>query len=191
MFYLVPASPLDRKTSVVFLLDASSGVSKGIYREEKAFIRSLASHFNISPKGPRGSLVMYATNPYTLASFVDPDLTGRLDIAPLLRQPRRMDRALEHAPRLISTLDKDTRKIVILLTAGRQAQGAKPLGEAIKPLRQLGAQTFVVAIGRGPDARKLAPLVDRTNDLFQVPSVGDLQLRSRPIAKHIRDKPGR
>ena len=169
-------------------MDSSQGVTDELYRKEKEFIKSLASQFNLSPNGPRGSTVMYADNPYTIANFVEQNFNSRVDSAPLLNKPRRMDRALEHAARMLSS--RGGRKIVILLTAGRQTQGGKPLGEAIGPLRQMGAQTFVVAIGRDPDSRELSPLVDKSKDVFQVPSPENLPARSRVIAKRIREKPG-
>ena len=170
-------------------MDSSQGVTEQTYRKEKDFIKTLANHFNLSPAGPSGSVVMYASNPYTTASFVGPDFHERVDRAPLLGQPRRIDKALEHAARLLS--DRSGRKIVVVLTAGRQADWAKPISEAIKPLRKIDAQTFVVVIGSNPDTRELTPAVDRLKDIFRVASPDDLISRSKTMAKHVREKPGK
>ena len=170
-------------------MDSSQGVTGEIYKKEKDFIKSLASQFNLSPSGPRGSTVMYADNPYPIASFVEQNFNSRVDSAPLLNKPRRMDKALRQAAQLLSS--SKGRKIVVLLTAGRQAQGAKPLNEAIEPLRKIDAQTFVVAIGRDADVRELSPVVDRSKDIFQVSSPDTLPSRSAAIAKEIREKPGK
>ena len=169
-------------------MDSSQGVTAEIYKKEKDFIKSLASQFNLSPSGPRGSTVMYADNPYTVTNFVDPNFNARVDSAPLLNKPRRMDKALESAAQILSS--SEGRKIVVLLTAGSQARGAKPLNEAIQPLRKIAAQTFVVSIGQNPNMRELSAVVDRLKDLFQIPSHQNLLSRSQYISKEIRLKPG-
>ena len=186
-----PSSPLTQKTDVVFLLDASRGLTPEQYIAEKSFIKSLAGRFGLNSHGPRGSVVVYGQNPYTVSSFIEPDFNGRVNNAAFLNTPRRMDKALKQAAMVLTTSGREGRKIVILLTGGRQDPGGKPLNDAIKPLRKLGAQTFVVAIGRNTDRRELAPAVDRPNDIFQIASVRELRSRSRPIAEEIRTKPGK
>ena len=176
-------------TDVVFLIDVSERVSSDLLRKQKDFVKSLASHFKISPAGPRGSAVIYAQNPYTISSFIERDFNSRVDSASPLSTPRRMDRALKHAADVFRTSGRSGRKIVVLLTAGRQQQSAKPLDEAVTSLRKLGAQTFVVAIGNEPDSRAILLAVDRPNDVFRSSSE-ELHSKSRQIAKDIRDKPG-
>ena len=173
---------------MVFLLDSSQGVTNEIYRKEKEFIKSLATNFNISPKGPRGSAIMYADKPYTIASFAEHSFSQRIDSAPLLNKSRRIDKALENAAVILSR--SKGRKIVILLTAGKQAKNAKALNEAVEPLRKISAQVFVVSIGQNTDVRQLSFVVDRFRDLFQIPSQRNLLSRSQYIAKEVRRKPG-
>lgn len=169
-------------------MDSSRGVTNTVYKKEKDLINLLAKHFKISPTGPRGSAVMYADNPYTIASFVEQNFKARVDSAPFLNKPRRTDRALQQAAQLLSS--SKGRKIVVLFTAGEQAKGARPLEEAIQPLRKIGAQTFVVSVGRGVDNRRLLPVVDRSNDIYRVISPDKLLSLSTVIAKEIREKPG-
>ena len=178
------------ETEVIFMMDASLRVTQEVLNNEKAFVKSLAYNFNISPRGPRGSAVIYGQRPYTIASFTEPDFNGKVDTASLLRLPRRMDLALEHAARMLSTTENVGRKIVVLLAAGRQAPGGKDLGEAIKPLLNLGTQTFIVAIGEDPSRQELLPIVHRPQDIFQVPSSSSLLVRVESIARQIREKPG-
>ena len=134
---------------------------------------------------------MYAENPYTIASLGDVYLAERVDRASLLKEtPRRIDRALGHAAQILTRSRSDGRKIVVLLTTGKQSPGGKAYSEAIKPLRRIGAQTFLVPIGSEPDVRLLRPIVDSPGDIFQVVRVDSLPLQGRPISKKIRDKPG-
>lgn len=186
----MPFSPLQRTTDVVFLLDASQRVPQEVYTEEKEFVKRLANHFNINTLGPRGSVIIYAENTYTVARFSDLRFEERINRATRLNEmSRRMDRALEIAAQALITSGRHGRKIVVLLTTGKQLQGGKKLSEAVKPLRQIGAQTFVVAIGDKPRVQELYSIVDNTQDIFQVNRSGNLRQQARPISRMIRGKP--
>ena len=191
MFYVVvPYSPLEPKTDVVFLVDSSRGVGEDDYRREKEFIKSLASHFNLHPSGARGTVVIYGNQPSAVVGFDDLQFIEKVDAAPLLGTPRRTDRALELAKRVFSTSKPGNRKILVLVTAGQQVTGSRPLREFAEPLRKLGTQRFVVVLGNKPDDRTLLPLVDRFQDIIRVPSSDRLSSQSQVISKQIREKPG-
>ena len=185
-------TPLKRDTDVVFLLDASEGVTPDVYDMQKKFIVSVATQFSISPTGPRAAVIMYDSFAYTIVPFGGANLKGKVEKALLIGLPRRMDEALEQAQRLFTRSSRDGRKIVILLTAGRQAvqPDVKPLGEAVKPLQNLGVQTFVVAIGLHPDNNEITPAVDERQDVFKVTIPQNLPSQAPRIARKIRDKPG-
>ena len=174
-----PIRPLSSEKSIVFLIDASSGVTRDIYQKEKDFVKELGRHFNINPAGPRGSVVQYAGNPLTLVGFKDPAFIGKVDDSSVIGSPRRIDKALEHAATLLRK--QNGKKIVILLAAGRQAPGGKPLGEAVKPLKSMKAKTFVVAIGDEANQKELQQIVEQSQSLYTVPPE-DLIKRSRTIA---------
>ena len=186
----MPKVPLHQKTDVVFMLDASRNVQPNVYKIEKDFVKSLAGHFNLSPTGPRASAVIYGQEARTVSRFTDPNFESNLDSATLLGTPRRMDKALEHTARILATSRKDSRRIAILLTAGNSANGSKSLEEAIKPLRRIGAQTFVVVIGEQTNIQHILLAVDRLQDVFRAPRAVILERQSIPIARVIRNKPG-
>ena len=185
-------SPLDRDTEVIFLVDASRGVAQDVFRRQKEFVKRVSAHFNISATGPYGSVASYDTFTYVVAGFSQPNFNKRVDDAAFIGMPRRMDKALQQAALQLSRSGRSGRKIVILLTAGKQTAvpGVKPLSEAVKPLQKLGAQTFVVAVGQNADRREVLPVVDSSGDVFLVPVADRLPSQSQPIAKHIHDKPG-
>ena len=143
----------------MFLIDSSRGVTEDVYKKEKEFVNTLVGHFNINTRGPRATAVIYGNTASTISSFVEPGLKGRVISAPLLNTPRRMDKALEHAADILKS-SVGNRKVVILLTAGRQSAG-KPVGDAVQQLRNVGAQIYVVAIGRDPNSGELARIVQR------------------------------
>lgn len=171
-------------------MDASWGVTQEVFSREKEFVKSIANDFNLSPDGPRGSASIYADDAYTVSSFVDNNFDERVDSATLLNRPRRIDRALDHAAQVLRSSNLNRRKIVILFTAGRQVQSSLPLSESIKRLKDLDVQTFVVNIGRRTDLRRVRPIVDRSEDIFLIPSSDQLPLFVRSISRKILTKPG-
>ena len=173
----------------MFLLDASQGVRPDDYKREKEFVKSQASHFNINPAGARGIVIVYG-NQSSVVRFNDLQFEKRIDSAPFLGTPRRTDRAIALATQILQTSRPDTRKIVIVMMAGQQTPGARPLGDFTEPLRKLGAQRFVIVIGNEPRDRDLLPLVDGLKDIIRLTSFEGLSLQSRTISKKIRDKPG-
>ena len=181
---------MSRDTDVVFLIDASSNVTLSLFNKQKDFVKSLVSHFNIHPAGARGSAVIYGNASFTVAGFNDRNFIGRLNSAALLETPRRSDKALQHAVQALKDTGRDGRKIVVLLTTGKQHPSGKFFDEAKRQLHELGAQTSVVAIGRLADIRELYYVVDRPTDIYRVISADDLERQSRSIAKSIREKPG-
>ena len=172
----------------MFLIDSVKGVTPEILAAEKRFVKSLARQFNVSPRGPRGSAVMYASNTYTLSDLTDSEFERRVDRASVRGTTRRMDVALERAAQIL--LRSVGRKIVVLLTAGKQGAVGKSLEEAILPLRDLGAHTYVIAIGKEPDGLEIDKIVQRSQDKLQVDSSERLQRHIRRIAWMIHRKPG-
>ena len=146
---------------------------------------------DVHPSGPFGSAVIYAENPYTIANFGDPYLSERVDRVSLLKEfPRRIDRALERAARILSKAGKTERKIVILLITERHSAGGKHFIEAVKPLRRIGSQTFVILFGNESNVDAFSSLVDTPRDIFRVGTVNNLPQHVRTISKKIREKPG-
>ena len=189
-----PLTPLNPNTDVVFLLDASKGVTLNVYQMEKDFIVSMATQFNVSQAGPRAAVIMYDSFAYTLVRFNETTgLKDRVDKALLLGLPRRMDEALQQALRMLTKFGRVGRKIVILLTAGLQAvqPNVKSLSEAVMPLKELGVQTFVIAIGLQLNDGDIVNLVDRRQDIFRVSDARYLIPQAPHIARKIRDKPGK
>ena len=182
-----PSSPLESETDVVFLIDVSRGVQPVDYKLEKELVKSLSYHFNISPTTARGSVVVYGNSPKTVAGFTDPNLQNRLKRAPLLSTPRRTDRALEHAARLLSNSQRKGQKIVVLISGGSQTPGGKTLAQAGKVLRDIGIKTFVVSVGKQATGRDYSPLVRTQQDVFKFPSFDVLPWQGVKIAQQIRN----
>lgn len=186
-------NPLDQDTEVLFLVDASRGVTQDIFKKEKEFVKRLSTHFNISTNGPYGSVFLYDNSSHLVVGFGQPNLFKRLDRATLTGMPRRIDKVLQQVALLFSRSVRRGRKIVVLLMAGKQAVAAdvRPLSEAVRPLQRLKVQTFVVTIGRGIETRNILTIVDSRNDLFMVPDINRLPSLSKPFAKHVQEKPGK
>lgn len=98
---------------------------------------------------------------------------------------RRMDTALEYASRAFDSSRPDVRKIVVMLTSGPQSRGGNSLYQAVQPLKTIGAETYVVAIGSQVNVPELTWVVKRSEDVFTVPSFDGLLSSVKPIADYI------
>lgn len=94
-----------------------------------------------------------------------------------------MDRALGEATNILAAGRRGVPHIVVLVTTGKQARSDDgiPLDDAIEPLENLGAHTFVVAIEHDPDT---------SADVLPVPSFNDLPSRAYDIARRIKSGSG-
>lgn len=184
-----PERPSDFKADIIFLIDSSYGVSPDNFKKEKEFIKYLSAALNLAPQGSRVAIVAYASRPriaFRLGILETPDSLGNsLDgLTPLLGL-RRMDRALEYASVTFDDRSPEVRKIVVLLTAGQGSRGGKPLAQAVQPLRTIGAETYVVAIGSQVSVPELTPVVKRKDDIILVPRFDQLTSKVNSVADHI------
>lgn len=159
------------------------------FNNEKEFIKYLSAALNLAPQGSRVAIITYASysrlairlgilqTPESLGSSLD----GLTRIAGL----RRMDRALEYASISFDNRSPEVRKIVVLLTAGQQTRGGKPLGQAVQPLRTIGAETYVVAIGSQVSVPELISIVKRKEDIILVPRFDQLTSEVKSVADYI------
>ena len=167
---------------MIFLLDASQ-ISDEDYYAEKQFVKDLAHHLNISLKGPRASAVIYGSNPQTVAEFSDPDFQGKVDKAPHLKTPRRVDKALNHAAEVFNTMGRNGSKIVVFLMLGNQVAIKEPIGQAANRLRFLGARAYPIVVGTAPTNKALAAVVEKPQDIFRVSSTAFLSSKIEGVSK--------
>ena len=88
---------------------------------------------------------------------------------------------------MLSQARPNVPKIVVLVTAGQQtaSAGAKPLGEAARPLKNMGAKTVVVTVGREANFKNFLAIVNSVNDLFDVKLFGDLRYEVQPVVDQV------
>ena len=100
-----------------------------------------------------------------------------------------MDRVLIEAGSVLNRARPLARKVVILLTAGRQTQGVgvPSLNRAMESIRSHSAKMFVIGIGQQVDQTELRPL---TSDIFDISGFNTLRRHSIGIAKDIKNKTG-
>ena len=172
-------------------MDSSTSVGRDGFNKEKEFVKSLAKYFNVSPGNSRATVVAYSNFARTVLKFTDyqseTDFNDKLDTEPWYRGSRRIDRALEAASTLLSQARPNVPKIVVLVTAGQQttSAGAKPLGVAARPLKNMGAKTVVVTVGREADFKNFLSVVNSVNDWFGVKLFGDLLYEVQPVVDHV------
>lgn len=179
---------------IVFLLDSSSSVSSINFQIEKKFVKALARSLNVASNKSKGSVIVYGSGQDVAISLEEfTDLAGfklAVDIANNMGGLRRMDLALQAAARIMRSARRNIPKIAILITAGKQfpPNTSVLLKNAVRPLRDLGTQTFVVAIGGDPDKRELDNVVEDPRNVFNVSSFGDLLRTAAEIARPVTDR---
>ena len=186
----------DVVADIVFLVDSSRDVSEENFEKEKDFIKNVAYLLNLALGKSRVSVIQYSTAAYLPILLGEHNSTNtfdeHVDNLALIGKSRRIDRALIAAATALQYADYDRRKVVILITAGKQDSGfGELLPQAAAHLAKLRAKTFVVAIGQDTDPPKLKPVVRSDSDLLNVTSFERLVPRTRPIVKHIAENLGR
>lgn len=188
--------PEDIIADVVFLVDASNSVTSLNFQLEKKFVKAMARSLNMSPDNSRASVIVYGSKHSVVLSLDEAsDLDSfklAVDSASYVDGPRRMDLALEAAAAVMNQATRNVPKIVILLTAGKQSptNAPFPLSSAVKSLRDVGAQAYVVAISGEPDEQELVTVVEERKDIFEVPEFEALLPRVTQIAKSIAERSG-
>lgn len=190
-----PVRPMEFTAGVVFIVDSSSEVSRENYIKEKGFVKSLAKTLNLAPGKTRGSVVIYSSVASLLIRFNEHSNSTAFDKAvddlPYLGSLRRMDLGLQEGAVAMKDARPGAPKVVVLLTSGRQSLSRDKLAQSVKPLMDLGANVFVVAIGSQPDEQELRPVVKKPEDVLKVSTFDDLTSQLRPIARHIVNKTGK
>ena len=194
IFHVFSDSQPAYKNSVIFLVDASFGVTQSDFIKEKDFVKSIARSLQLPLEDSKMAVVPYGSftgtsgglNSYQSLNEFDRDI----DAMQLLSGSRRMEEALKAASKMLQQERSTERNIIILLTAGRQASGYRgvPLTDAGKDAMDAGAEIYVVAIGSKPSFEDLRPVVAVYQNIYQVGSFDYLQREAQPIGKDISGK---
>lgn len=181
----------DFNGDVVFLVDSSTTVGQDDFRKETDFVKTMARLLNVEPNISRAAVISYGTNSTLVTRFTSynsvDEFENSVDSAPYESGPRRMDLAIRNAGRVLGEARRSLPKVVLLLTSGPETQDldTENLHDAAEELRNFNAKVFVVAIGSSPDINELLPLVQKRDDVFQVPSFNVLEKQSRSMVKKI------
>lgn len=161
------------------------------FQLEKKFVKAMARSLNVSPDKSRASVIVYGSKHNVVLSLDEStDMDGfkrAVDGSSYIAGPRRMDLVLEAAAAVMNQGKKTVPNIVVLLTAGKQSptNTSFPFSSAVKSLRDLGVQTYVISISSEPDRQELVSVVEDPNDIFEVPAFEALLPETKQIAKSI------
>ena len=180
---------------VLFLIDSSYEVSQEDLVREKDFIKSLVRSLNISSDSSRAALISYGDRGSISSRFIRlknlTDFDRFVDNASYIGGERRIDKAVEMATRLLNEAGAASSKVVIFLTAGKQASSGKSLEDVVQPLRRHGTKTYVIAIGKQTDLQELKPLVISPEDVLTVQSFTELRTQENRVANLITERAGK
>lgn len=185
-----PTFPAD----VVFLIDSSSDVIQNNFGREKDFVKSVANFMNADQNQTRVAVITYGSRAMEQASLISPhdELISGLDGAVHVGGRRRMDLAVTKAAEVLQGSRFSVPKVVVLLTAFNGDGDTGLLANASKALRDVGANTYVVAIGGDADLKELEMIVKEPKDIFKVPEFTGLTTEtSESTAKTIISRAGK
>ena len=182
------------EADVLFVIDSSYEVSQDDYKSEKDFIKSLLRSLNMSSDSSRAALITFGDRASLVSRFTGlqklEDFDKSIDSASYIGGDRRIDKGLKMVARVLNEAGKASLIVVIFLTGGRQASSGGTLDDPVEPVRQSGAKTFVIAIGKNPDVQELRPLVASPKDVVTVVSFKDLDSQTKRVASHISSSAG-
>lgn len=173
------------------MIDGSSDVNSATFTREKELVKTLARYFNVKQGASRAGVLVYGSSSLAVLRLGDQSLSTfdfAVDRAQLVGGPRRIDRVLESAARLLLNARAGVPKIAVLLTTGSQAEelGATPLDVARQPLTYLNARLYVIGIGQRADARQLNKIALSPKDVFVLPLPDDLLSKVTLISQHTK-----
>lgn len=146
----------------------------------------------MSSDGSRTAVITYGDQASIVSRFTGLQPIGNfdkmVDNASYVGGDRRMDNALKMVARVLSEAKAESPTFVIFLSGGRQASTGGALNDTIEPIRQFGAKTFVIGIGKQPDFIDLRPLVAYPKDVVTVASFEDLKSQTKQVASHITER---
>ncbi|KAK2561274.1 Collagen alpha-6(VI) chain [Acropora cervicornis] len=178
------------QVDIIFLMDSSLGVNSQNYEIEKRFVQRIAMHLGVFTGRSRAALVAYGGNSWVVFGFggyhSNADFELRLNEALMFGGVRRVDRALDTAAALMLGARPTVPKAVMLIMTGdpsREAD-AMPITDSARPLRDLGAWLYVVAVGQ-TDPSELQKATIRPTDIYFAMSFSSLYGYISPVAKYI------
>lgn len=166
---------------LAFVLEGSKNVTPKAFEGFKKFVKSSIDNMLVSESGTRVAVVEYSdestvkiylndsTNPSLVKNAVD-------RIQPSRGDGVATDKALRQVADQVFSSRKGSRpgipKVVVLLTVSKST-GDEPLGDAVKPLTDLGVRVYVIAVGGKTDA-DLEDIVLDEGGIIPVPTDGQL-----------------
>lgn len=181
---------------ILFLMDTSSGVDLNDHKMEKGFVQRIALHLGVFNRKSRAALVAYGANASVVFGFggysSNSEFLTRINDAPSIGGERRVDSALDTAAALLLDSRSVMPKAVFLLIAGRQSSlvDSIPIQDAARPLHQLGAWVYIMAIGQ-TDVNELQKATIRPTDIFFARSFSGLFGYIAPVAGYVANTSGK
>ena len=178
-------------------MDASGSIGELDFQKERDFVKAVASAFNVSTSQTQLGLIDYSKEANLRIKFGDyrnlASFQAAVDAIPYQGNTTRIDKALQLAASDLFNPAAGARvghtKIMIMLSDGVQTNDpdAKPLKEAVRPLRDRGVKVVAVGVGSHTDPLELEMLVERESDLFAVTDYADLLNKAHEISKRTCD----
>ena len=189
--FFVTGAPLPRdfKADVLFVVDSSQSVSKEKFLRELDFVKAFARTLDISPDKSRVGVVTFGNTPTHSIRFEEytniQSFSRGVDVVPYIAGPKRLDKALVFAARILSKARPNVKKMLVVLTDGKQPLARDPLDASAKPLHQLGVKISVIGAGGNVSVLELSKITSEPGDLFFSRTFGGMVLQVPAFYDHM------
>merc|ERR1712168_1577642 len=193
-----PPSNCEQKVDICFLVDSSGSINENTdFRMMKEFVERIADTFKISRSGARGGLVLFSDyigggSEYTRVEsyLTDNDTPARFRRAvqemKYIGYRTRIDLGFKLAEEEVFNPRNggrpNVKKIIILLTDGRQTPRNYDPVRASKSLHDQGVSIYAVGIGKFIDHRQLEAITRDRRRVFNIDTFEEL-LSSKFVAE--------
>ena len=176
---------------IIFLMDSSFDVDQNTFNREKSFVKSMVQSLALSPEKSRVAVIGFGNVPVEVVRFSSSQdvaaITREVDNARKVVGRRSIAKVLEFAASVLDKARPSVPRVVILLTAGSELYLTTPA----QTLRDLGTNTYVIAIGPNADEEELTPIIDEPRDLFTVATPKELTWSTEYMVSEIIKRTGK
>ena len=193
LLLLLGLQQCSQKSDILFIVDSSGSIGRTNFKRELLFVKEVASTFKMGPDQSQIAVISYSDNAKVDIGFGEysnvNDFDAAVDRVKHQRQRTRIDKALDLANKAVFTeaggMRPDVAKVMVILTDGKQteADDAKTLDEAVRPLLEKNVTAFAVGVGKAIDINELLLLVGNNEDhLFRAENFDQLAKDSLEVA---------
>lgn len=183
-------------TDIVFVVDSSSDVNQDEYRQQKDFVKNVASILGVERSKARAGLITYGSRSlisFGLGAYADKnDLTRKIDITPYIGGQKSIGKALTDSIKVFQNSYKLSQKILLLLSVGSQTPKLDDsvLSRVSNTIKAMNIKSYVISLKTKTRPQQFLPVVNDPRNIMVIEDLQRLRARQTFIAADISRNTG-